>query len=95
MDKIKLKNASGGDARKMAVTITNLEASALPNGNETAKKECVIDKNKFIVCNYIHQDFIYIWFRLIYICLFHKLTVFDINIETVKGPTPPGTGVLK
>lgn len=28
----------------MAVAITNLEASALSNGNETAKKECVIDK---------------------------------------------------
>lgn len=30
---------------------------------------------------------------LVFICLIHKLTVFYINIATVNGPTPPGTGV--
>ena len=30
---------------------------------------------------------------IIYICRSHKITVFCINIATVNGPTPPGTGV--
>jgi len=41
------------------------------------------------------QNYDFYLFLIACICFCHKLTVLAINIETVKGPTPPGTGVLK
>ena len=31
--------------------------------------------------------------RCLFICTFHSLTVFSMSMDTVTGPTPPGTGV--